>query len=698
MTLPTEKLTEETHPSLDLQPVPFPEASMTVTRTEVTNIELNLVDEKDKIPEDLCGHVFIMGPVGSVDCCNSNSTIFPSGDGTSLFNGDGMIYRLDFGNLNNQIKLTTQIVKTPCYYADAASTPGTKYANLGFFNLGLARFSPILGFRNELNTAFIPFKFSQEKNWRLLVTWDAGRPYEIDPVTLKVVTPIGWNKEWREQKLPLNTIPFIFQFAATGAHPVFDPNTNQLFMVNWGKSYLTLMYPVLIHQLVAIVNRLKFLKGFFKVAFWLLRKIVQLFQSLIHLLGGKSEDFVYLLCWNGTGDLQKWQIIHSNGTPVQLEQSMHQIGLTRDYIVLMDTAFKIGPEQLIPNPVPESEHVEIDLRDVLNYPQSPDTNVYIVRRADLEKPGNSSVVGKKVVIQREIAHFITDYDNPDGKITLHAAHNSAWDPAEWLHDYDYSTESEHSPIGHDLVGMTVGTMDINSLCRCVIDAETGRLDEHIVVSDPKYTWATSIYANSSIVPLNRYKNIYWNCWGCWEDLTTQFMYDLYKSYKYRQVKPEDILKIAKQGKPANLCRLDTEKMEIVDGYQFPAGCFGNSPQFVPRSPRSIYTQDSTDGYIVCVVLSKDSENESNTNNSEIWIFDAANLKQGPLCKLSDRTNQVKFGLTIHTTWLPEIAKRTASYHIPIKEDYEYLVQQQPLELLEEIQNLFDQEVYPHFEI
>jgi hypothetical protein len=177
---------------------------------------------------------------------------------------------------------------------------------------------------------------------------------------------------------------------------------------------------------------------------------------------------------------------------------MHQIGITRDYIVLMDTAFKTGPEQLIPNPDPGNPDVETILREVLNYPLSPNTKLYIVPRADLQ-PGKSTVIAKKVVIPREIAHFLTDYDSPQGQITLHAGHNCAWDASEWVHDYDYVPDSEKIPVGHRLVGMSAGTMDINYLGRYVIDASTGKVTQQAVICDPDYTWATAMTISTGLL-------------------------------------------------------------------------------------------------------------------------------------------------------------------------------------------------------
>lgn len=671
----------------------FPEAGMSVSREELSSLPLTILG--GDLPTDIRGHVFIIGPTGTVNS-PTTAAVFPSGSGTSLFNGDGMVYRLDFDQKRGA-SLTSRMIKTPCYYADAASVTGTQYANLGFLNAGLARLSPILGFRNELNTAFLPIKFAPDLSWRLLVTWDAGRPYEIDPVTLKLITPIGRDQEWQEQKVPLRSGPFLFKLCLSGAHPAFDHETHQLFMVNWGKSLLSLLSPVLVHGIATLLRGNGLLKQLFRWIFWLIQGVFRLLQVSVHLLGGNSKDFVDLICWDGSGDLQKWRVLHPNGTPVFVQETMHQIGVTRDYIVLMDTAFKLGPEQILPNPLPGRQSLETTFRDLFDTPLPADTAVYLVDRAAL-KPEKDTVVAQKVSIPREIAHFLTDYDNEGGKITLHAAHNCAWDPAEWLHDYDrYPPEGASSNpaasfVSHDRVGMTVGTMDINYVARHIIDTKTGTLADSSLVSDSSYTWATAIYAAHNLLQPNHYQNLYWLSWGCWQDLLTEYIYDLYSPYKYRTIDPQKMLEITRAGKPSNLCRFDLNKLAIVDGYTFPDGYFGNSPQFIPRTDPA--QKSSTNGYLTCVVL---TTNRPAVNNSEIWIFEAADLQKGPVCKLADPSGRLKIGLTIHTTWLPEIARPEIHYQVPAREDYDPLIDQQPPELQQEIRALFEKEIYPNFE-
>src|SRR5690606_17594518 len=63
---------------------------------------------------------------------------------------------------------------------------------------------------------------------RLFLGYDAGRPIEVDPVTLDVVTPVGGNDEWF-QALPGLLEPLV----AVAAHPAADDVEGALYFVNY---------------------------------------------------------------------------------------------------------------------------------------------------------------------------------------------------------------------------------------------------------------------------------------------------------------------------------------------------------------------------------------------------------------------------------------------------------------------------------
>ncbi|NJM28715.1 MAG: lignostilbene-alpha,beta-dioxygenase, partial [Pseudanabaena sp. RU_4_16] len=166
---------------------------------------------------------------------------------------------------------------------------------------------------------------------------------------------------------------------------------------------------------------------------------------------------------------------------------------------------------------------------------------------------------------------------------------------------------------------------------------------------------------------------------------------LYQYYEYRTIPVNDIPTISKAGKPSSLFRVETSSMEIKDSYIFPSSYFGSSPQFIPRPGKE---EDSTHGYIACIVL-YDDPHSNPQEKSEIWIFNAASLSSGPVCKLSHP--KLKFGFTVHSTWVAQVEERNAKYNIPVRADYEEILKKQPEAVREQIQQLFEEYVYPHFE-
>ncbi len=641
---------------------PVPQSIMTASRKEHKCVELKIF--AGHLPDDVQGHIFFIGPVGTVE-----SGGLPFKDGDSFLNGDGMVYRLDFDQ-KGKVTLKTQITKPLDYHFDEA-TKGTK---LGFRNHGILRFSLLLGARNELNTAFLPVKFSQDEPERLLVTYDAGRPYEIDTDTLEVITPVGSNKEWR----PEINLHYFFPPIFSTAHPAFDTYTHEMFAVNYGRS---------LENFIDTVPSLEEVDKLFPEV----RQFWEQFRGL--------EDFVYLIRWDGEHPLERWTLVNPDGSPVSIKQTIHQIGVTKDYVVLMDTSFSTGLAQILNNPFPDHKERERILRHLLESAPSPDSILYIVSRSELTKGQHPAmnepevkVVVRKVVIPLEASHFLVNYDNPDDKITLHISHICAWDVAEWLRTYDLSAYPPHDPVSSPWPGMELNLMDISRLGRYVIDGKSQEETpiESKVISDQKYTWGPSLYTYLDRLPSGmtpgHLDNIYWSSFGLWKDLMTQFMCYLYRNYKYQQVPQSKVLSLAENGIPPCLFRLQTCSMDIADQYQFPPGYMVSSPQFMPRRGNQ---GSSTDGYIVCTVFTPE--------RNEIWIFNAEALSQGAICKLYD--SSVNFAFTLHTAWLQEIGSRSTKYKISLKEDYEELAKnfQSHPEFEKEIEDLFAKELYRRLE-
>ena len=694
----------------------FPRAMLSVSREELDGVELTikkgLTEEETSLPDDLLGHLFIIAPVGTFDSPlvdSTNEVVRLSADGwTPLFNGDGMVYRFDFAA--GKAKLTNKLLKTPCFYADLATHQRKQYHNLRFKNLGYGRASltskgkMILGFRNQLNTALVPFRFANDEQ-RLLISWDTGRPFEIDPQTLKLIAPVGYNDQWRSMiDLPGSKPPF--KQVATSAHPCFDYNKGgEMYTVYIGRSLLAMLW-----LSRSVFPRLKSILQFFKTLsnnFLLqildvfLSFIFNLFQAGEKILEGFSRhNFVYLLRWHGreVGDVKSWKLVQENGKPIEIRQTLHQMGITKDYIVLADTSFKFDLEEAFPySAIPLIEDSEVLAIDSLDFAELPQTNVYIVRRADLDK--QQPITAKKVVIPLAMAHYLVDYENPQGQITIHTAHLCATDPSEIIRNTDSSCfdDPKITTDLKQLAGVVCGPMDASRLGCHVMDAVNGTLKSSAYACDPQYTWSTAFYVYRNNLPTQKFEDIYWNSWGCWTDTLSKHIYNLYKNYQPRTVSLEDLQKIAREGVPASVCRVhiersgDSPKIDIHDRYLFPKNILGTSAQFIPKAN----SDGAKEGYIVCVVIHSDSlvsESDKNLNwsqNSELWVLDAANLAQGPLYRLSHP--KLNFGFTLHTTWLASLGNKSdRSYDI--RQDYKAILNTQP----PQIQHLFEQEIYPHF--
>jgi len=209
------------------------------------------------------------------------------------------------------------------------------------------------------------------------------------------------------------------------------------------------------------------------------------------------------------------------------------------------------------------------------------------------------------------------------------------------------------------------------------------LDSKVVYDTRRY-WGVGFYTfndrQRSGAPRRTIDTIYWQSLGFWTDLLTEFIYDLYKDYPYRAVPLADLLNFQNDStsRPSCLFRVDTQTLDMVDVYEAPLGYCVSSPQFVPRQNG---TGDSTDGYLVCTAFGQTTK--------ELWVLDAADLSRGPICKLSHP--DLDFSFSIHTAWLDAIAPRTATYQIPIRQDYESRLTQPDL------QQLFEESIYPHFE-
>jgi all-trans-8'-apo-beta-carotenal 15,15'-oxygenase len=90
------------------------------------------------------------------------------------------------------------------------------------FTVGALGWQSPFGAPNCANTAPLPW------GDRLYTTWDAGRPVELDPVTMEFVAEVGHVDSWGGQSMPM---PGVHPFLFSSAHPVADPERHCLWTV-----------------------------------------------------------------------------------------------------------------------------------------------------------------------------------------------------------------------------------------------------------------------------------------------------------------------------------------------------------------------------------------------------------------------------------------------------------------------------------
>lgn len=726
-------------------------------------VDLELEVISGSLPEDIYGHMFFITQVGNV---NSGGLPIPKNHpdgalnkeyGSPVMNGDGYVYRLDF-NQPGKAVLKGRLFKTPCYYADEATKYGSvvdnegDYAGWGFHNMGIARLSYELGMRNEVNTAIIPARFDGDQHTRFFATYDVGRPFEFNPETLELKTPVGHNSEWTPGTPGI--INFPFAIVQTTAHPVFDAATKDFFMVNFTKSTKTMLSSVNFLQKLKEDEKLvekrmekvikeakelnsqeatKRINNFFhnieeelhaeSNAFSWWKKLKKFFTGIWKKIKSwfkketETQDEVYLMQWKGQNPINKWKLIDQADNSLVIMQCMHQITLTKDYIVLLDNSFKFTLDILINDPFPHNPTISEFIREILAAPMLPYVDVYIVNRADLD-PSQEIIKVKKLLqpVPLECVHLSSNYANDNNEVTLYMAHNSAACMAEWLRSYDKLGIQPSESVDQYLLGLfAVGGMDIGRMGKVVIDVDKAEINQEktVYLSETgnlkdlpnigAHTWELGLYTFRDLISpdtnVDYIQDMYYVCYGGDPRMLTEFIVNLYKDYRNREIPVEDMIEYTKEGISPIITRLNTETMQLEDFYQLKMNYNLRSIQFCPKfrsNPSDSPVPLSRDGYIVCTLINPIEGSNPTAYRREIWIFDANNLAQGPICILGN--DRLDYTFPLHSLWVEDIQNNVSDYNIDIREDYNEVINTILLPWRrKKMQAFFDQYVYPNFE-
>jgi len=712
-------------------------------RTEFEAEPLVVID--GAVPDDLVGHYFAMCVTGNTESGLPRGTQSPwfvdmakklpthlrkllpdvltHEPTTTVLNSDAFMLRFSFDDAG--VRVASRIGRGPDWYADAATRESNEEHYLGketcqhrrwirkfhFHDSGLLRINLALGLRNMNNTAFQPIpshKAGQPP--RMLVTWDAGQPWEIDSQSLELVTPVGRRDQWTAEAL--GTQPFKTVF--TTAHPAWDARTDETFFINYGKGIFGLMQGLplardlrfYLRHLNALRLRtlddldLHLLVDLEVTLKWLFAWGVQeLTPEKVY--GFIPQTFLRVKVWDGESETLQTLNVQEQGLDVAIEESVHQVAVTKNFIVVMDTGFKVGINALYGDAIPGLELLGQLIRTWTTRSVRPYATLHIISRADmaasmkdeeaLNADGSRDVESFRIDLPVAACHFLADYEDHGNRITLHVAHCDATDVSEWLRSEDKGVV-QRDEVARELLGLpSLSGMDINRLARYTVDCEQHRVVDTRILEEEPYTWTLALYAHQTAgrpVPLpNRYRNLFWCSMGFSEDLAFSRLYGLYVNYIHRTVPVVGIKAMIDrmEYQPATLFRLDTEAMKITDSYVFDPGWVSSSPQFAPRQvPADATYEDGwrvvdgerldpeLDGYLLCTVYGPDevlppgSRQRPKVRVPELWVFDAADLAGGPVARLY--SPNLIFGYSIHTAFVDEVGPREEDYFVPVMED------------------------------
>jgi carotenoid cleavage dioxygenase-like enzyme len=539
------------------------------------------------LPPDIHGHLFVAGSIASL--------------GRPAFTGEGTIYRFDLSPTG--VRLHHNVLRPPCHYADRAAP------NFGelmqFRDFGLSRISPLLGVRTVLSNSPIPLRD------RMIITTDAGRPWEFDPVSLELVTPIGKVDEW----LGAIPAPWAFPLILSTAHPADDPGTGELFTVNFSNP-----------------------------------------------APGGRPGFSHLVRWTGR-ELEHFSLIDRDGEAVQICQCIHQIQVTRNWVLIQDSAFVVEMRQLALDALGQVLPVE-PLREFLGAStmrtQRPTTVIWAVRRRNLRPRSGgfadhpTPVVAHKIELAGESVHFYADFEDDGERVRLIVPHTPTLDVSEWIHEGEPLLSG--GDAGIEVAGMQVpcalarGRLGIHE-----VHPESGRAESRYVDGPEMWGLALGTYAPRG--PERPIEVMFYNTSGFAPELVPARLLAAYAPRVDLAALP------LADGEPPRLLDVDTVS-GALRSYTAPKGWSLLSPNFIPRAggPRG-----PRDGYIA--VLAHASETvprRADSTGEELWLFDAEDITRGPVVRLGHR--QLDFAFTIHGSWVPTLRPSRRDYHVDIRHE------------------------------
>lgn len=657
----------------------FPPSIQHHRRSERGSLALRVLE--GALPEDLRGFVYVVAPTGRAGEDGGRSDFIP------FLNGDGTVYRVGFGQ---GPRLDWALTKPPCHWAEEATKDDPRHVTRRFRDWGITRLSDdvTMGGRNLLNTALQAVRFGGSADDRLLVTYESGRPFEIDPETLEVISPVGKSSTYR----PTMFAGQLFEVVATTSHPAFDPGKDArgapgpgvLFVSNYVREMQSMMRRLM--QLLGLRSSGSLPEVEAELRGALDGEVPEGLREVWPYLapalrarqrrGGLELDrrtqveptSAQLLFWDGASEPSAVTLTDEAGAPLAIRDCTHQLAVTSSYVVLVDSAFKFGMSLVIPaldDVLPLPDWVIRRMRERIARVQPQEMRVHLVPRAELVAGGTVAV--KTVVLDpASIVHYFADYDDQGGeRLVLHAIDNAATDSAEFLVRSDRARFPEAGrPIAPHVRGMMACGVDVDRMVRFEIDARRGTVRRTEHPPDRERFWSVALATAPGTFTAEApgaTDHVWFYTVGFLPEMISEHVWDLYTKspdYARRIVSVPEVERIAKRGGIApQLCCFSMVRGRVESAFAMPEGWVANSPQYVPIAGKT-----APEGYLFSAVFGP------RPMDKQIWIFEATRLEKGPIAKLG-ADEPLPWGYTLHTTWIERAVRRPEDgYRVPVKDD------------------------------
>ncbi len=531
--------------------------------------------------------------------------------------GHTNILRIDFSN--GLARLKNRKLWTPA----AIARSRLEKTMHRFDYLGLIYLSPGLGMHSYAEgICILP-------DGRIAVTSDIDRPWIIDSDSLRASSPIGRRDEWMPtMEGSIGEILGNLFAAYSGSHALaMDHHSHEVFLVNY-----------------------------------------QLKQA-------NGEHPVDLILWTQLENFKRWRVLNEDGQEIEIKQSIHELVLTRNYIIITDTAFAAGKEMLTP---------------WVNFPlPNEKTIVYAIDRRELSR-NHGTIKAKRFEVDKACIHLVAEYDNPDDRITAYMLHTPGTNTAEIIGELDRDIYGKYFP--KHLIGYgPLPVLDISSIGKHVISASEGIVNSSEYLSHLSLTWGPYLYSYfGKQLNIFQGQDLFVMFKGFSREILPERIIKAYHKVSNRQIKLSQMFDGNGLRQNSSICRIETKDFEIKDSFIFPDRVHLYSIACLEAA------RESNSGYILGVVVT-DEKTSVESSGHEYWLFAADNLSKGPICKMGN--NSLNNSTLFHSAFIPDdqVFKGQGVeglYHVSMRADYP---SDELLKWNKEVQVVFKDFIWPYFD-